>query len=56
MSSAWQLLTPTLGGPIDPTFFKRYDTTVKAALAASTRPYVILDLVDTPIALSELAS
>ncbi|PPQ62910.1 hypothetical protein CVT24_006308 [Panaeolus cyanescens] len=41
---AWQLMTPSLGGDIDATFFSRYDATVQAALGASTQPYVILDL------------
>jgi hypothetical protein len=36
-------MTPTVGGSIDETFFKRYDATVQAALA--TGAYVILDLV-----------
>ncbi|KIJ23905.1 glycoside hydrolase family 5 protein [Sphaerobolus stellatus SS14] len=39
---AWQLMTPTLGGTIDPTFFARYDSTVQSAL--STGAYVIVDL------------
>lgn len=43
--TAWQLMTPTLGGDIDSTFFSRYDATVKAARSASTNPYVILDIV-----------
>ncbi|PVF91232.1 putative cellulase precursor [Serendipita vermifera] len=38
----WQLMTPTLGGTIDFSFFSRYDATVKAALG--TGAYVILDL------------
>ncbi|KAF9038234.1 glycoside hydrolase superfamily [Panaeolus papilionaceus] len=41
---AWQLMTPQLGGQISSSFFSRYDATVQAALGASTRPYVILDL------------
>lgn len=41
---AWQLMTPTLGGTINQTFFSIYDATVQAALSASTKPYVILDL------------
>jgi endoglucanase len=39
---AWQLMTPTLGGNIDSTWFSTFDTTVQAALA--TGAYVILDL------------
>jgi len=41
---AWQLMTPTLGGPINETFFAVYDATVQAALSASTSPYVIVDV------------
>ncbi|KAH0578023.1 Manganese dependent endoglucanase Eg5A, partial [Termitomyces sp. 'cryptogamus'] len=41
---AWQLMTPTVGGAIDSSFFSRYDATVQAALNSATRPYVILDL------------
>ncbi|KZP31158.1 glycoside hydrolase family 5 protein [Athelia psychrophila] len=41
---AWQLMTPTLGGTINATFLAIYDKTVQAALSASTKPYVILDL------------
>ncbi|KZP31156.1 glycoside hydrolase family 5 protein [Athelia psychrophila] len=41
---AWQLMTPTLGGSIDATWFSIFDKTVQAALSASTSPYVILDL------------
>ncbi|KAG6911572.1 Manganese dependent endoglucanase Eg5A [Tephrocybe rancida] len=41
---AWQLMTPTVGGTIDSSFFSRYDNTVQAALNAVTKPYVILDL------------
>ncbi|KAG6855662.1 Manganese dependent endoglucanase Eg5A, partial [Tephrocybe sp. NHM501043] len=41
---AWQLMTPTVGGTIDSSFFSRYDTTVQAALNSATKPYVILDL------------
>ncbi|KZP31157.1 glycoside hydrolase family 5 protein [Athelia psychrophila] len=40
----WQLMTPTLGGSINATWFSIFDTTVQAALSASTSPYVILDL------------
>ncbi|KAJ7596855.1 glycoside hydrolase family 5 protein [Mycena floridula] len=39
---AWQLMTPTVGGPLNETFFTRYDKTVKAALA--TNAFVIIDL------------
>ncbi|KAF8498006.1 endoglucanase [Gautieria morchelliformis] len=39
---AWQLMTPTLGGSINASFFTEYDTTVQAALA--TGAYVIIDL------------
>ncbi|KAF9015554.1 endoglucanase [Cyathus striatus] len=41
---AWQLMTPTLGGSIDSSFFSRYDNTVRTALNSATQPYVILDL------------
>ncbi|KAF5352522.1 hypothetical protein D9756_006054 [Leucocoprinus leucothites] len=41
---AWQLMTPTLGGTIDGTFFQRYDASVQAALNSGSSPYVILDL------------
>lgn len=37
-------MTPTLGGSIDETWFATFDTTVQAALSASSAPYVILDL------------
>jgi hypothetical protein len=40
----WQLATPQLGGQIDSNFLSRYDKVVNAALAASTQPYVIIDL------------
>ncbi|KAG9051771.1 Manganese dependent endoglucanase Eg5A [Serendipita sp. 407] len=39
---AWQLMTPTLGGTIDSSFFSRYDATVRDGL--NTGAYVILDL------------
>jgi len=39
---AWQLMTPTLGGTIDSSFWSRYDATVQQGLA--TGAYVILDL------------
>lgn len=38
-------MTPTLGGPIDETFFARYNATVQAALSSSNNTYVILDVV-----------
>jgi len=41
---AWQLMTPSVGGTLDNTFFTRYDRTVQAALNAATKPYVILDV------------
>ncbi|KAH9948196.1 glycoside hydrolase superfamily [Amylocystis lapponica] len=41
---AWQLMTPTLGGPINETFFEQYDTTVQAALASSPTAHAIVDL------------
>ncbi|TBU63723.1 glycoside hydrolase superfamily [Dichomitus squalens] len=42
---AWQLMTPTLGGPINETWFSNfYDKTVQAALASSPNSYVIVDL------------
>ncbi|KAE9390576.1 cellulase-domain-containing protein [Gymnopus androsaceus JB14] len=41
---AWQLMTPTLGGTIDSTFFAEYDATVQAALASGDDVYVIVDL------------
>ncbi|OBZ79926.1 Large subunit GTPase 1 [Grifola frondosa] len=43
-TAAWQLMTPTLGGTIDPTFFSRYDTTVQAALSSGPDVFVIIDL------------
>lgn len=52
MFLAWQLMTPTLGGTIDPTFLAEYDATVQAALSVSTKPYVIIDLVCMYIAVS----
>jgi len=39
---AWQLMTPTLGGNIDQTFFQRYDNTVQTG--RRTGAYVIIDL------------
>ncbi|CCL98509.1 uncharacterized protein FIBRA_00508 [Fibroporia radiculosa] len=42
---AWQEMTPTLGGPINLTFFyENYDTTVQAALASSPNAHAIVDL------------
>ncbi|KAH9836977.1 endoglucanase [Rhodofomes roseus] len=41
---AWQLMTPTLGGTIDSTFFSEYDQTVQAALSSGSGVYVIVDL------------
>ncbi|CCL98510.1 uncharacterized protein FIBRA_00509 [Fibroporia radiculosa] len=41
---AWQLMTPTLGGTINSSFFSEYDTTVQAALDSSSGAYVIVDL------------
>ncbi|KAI0652074.1 glycoside hydrolase superfamily [Trametes meyenii] len=41
---AWQLMTPTVGGPINETFFAIYDKTVQAALASSSDAHVIVDL------------
>jgi len=41
---AWQLMTPTLGGTINSTFFSEYDTTVQAALSSDSDVYVIVDL------------
>ncbi|KZP20628.1 glycoside hydrolase family 5 protein [Athelia psychrophila] len=41
---SWNLMTPTLGGSIDGTWFSTFDKTVQAALSSSTSPYVILDL------------
>lgn len=45
LAFAWQLATPTLGGTLASNFVARYDKIVQAALAASTKPYVIVDLV-----------
>lgn len=42
---AWQLMTPTLGGPIDKAFFARINSTVQAALSSSAHAYIILDVV-----------
>ncbi|KAH9948197.1 glycoside hydrolase superfamily [Amylocystis lapponica] len=41
---AWQLMTPTLGGDINTTFFDQYNTTVQQALASSSTAYAIVDL------------
>ncbi|KAI0669973.1 glycoside hydrolase superfamily, partial [Trametes maxima] len=41
---AWQLMTPTVGGPINETFFAIYDKTVQAALASSSDAHVIVNL------------
>ncbi|EED79362.1 candidate extracellular endoglucanase from glycoside hydrolase family GH5 [Postia placenta Mad-698-R] len=41
---AWQLMTPTLGGTINSSFFEEYDTTVQAALSSNSDVYVIVDL------------
>ncbi|KAI0084044.1 glycoside hydrolase superfamily [Irpex rosettiformis] len=40
----WQLMTPTLGGPIDPVFFARYNNTVQAALSSGPNVWVIIDV------------
>ncbi|KAI0779090.1 glycoside hydrolase superfamily [Irpex lacteus] len=40
----WQLMTPTLGGPIDPVFFARYNATVQAALSSGPNVWVIIDV------------
>ncbi|KAF4605040.1 Manganese dependent endoglucanase Eg5A [Pleurotus pulmonarius] len=42
--ASWQLMTPTVGGTIDPQFFSRYDATVQTALRQSSSPFVILDV------------
>ncbi len=42
---AWQLMTPTLGGSIDQSFFSRYDQTVQAALNSGPNVFVIVDVV-----------
>lgn len=44
-NAAWQLMTPTLGGTINSSFFEEYDTTVQAALSSNSDVYVIVDLV-----------
>ncbi|TDL21861.1 cellulase-domain-containing protein [Rickenella mellea] len=41
---AWQLMTPQVGGTIDPNFWSRYDATVQQALASGPNVHVILDL------------
>ncbi|EPT01473.1 hypothetical protein FOMPIDRAFT_115275 [Fomitopsis schrenkii] len=42
---AWQEMTPTLGGPINETFFyEEYNPIVQAALASSPDAYVIIDV------------
>ncbi|KZT02401.1 glycoside hydrolase family 5 protein [Laetiporus sulphureus 93-53] len=42
---AWQLMTPTLGGTINTTWFDDdYDVTVQAALSSGSDVYVIVDL------------
>jgi len=41
---AWQLMTPTLGGPINESFFEIYDTTVQYALNSSLDSHIIVDL------------
>ncbi|EPT01475.1 hypothetical protein FOMPIDRAFT_142907 [Fomitopsis schrenkii] len=42
---AWQQMTPTLGGPINKTFFDdEYNPVVQAALASSPDAYVIIDV------------
>ncbi len=38
-------MTPTLGGPIDPVFFARYNATVQAALSSGPNVWVIIDVV-----------
>ncbi|KAI0346528.1 glycoside hydrolase [Trametopsis cervina] len=40
----WQLITPTLGGPIDPVFFSRLNSTVHAALSSGPNVWVIIDV------------
>ncbi|KAI0734668.1 glycoside hydrolase superfamily [Fomitopsis betulina] len=42
---AWQEMTPTLGGPLNETFFyEEYNPIVQAALASSPDAYVIIDV------------
>ncbi|EJD03695.1 endoglucanase [Fomitiporia mediterranea MF3/22] len=41
---AWQLMTPTVGGSINETFFQIYDTTVQAALSSGSNVHAILDV------------
>ncbi|KAH9948200.1 glycoside hydrolase superfamily [Amylocystis lapponica] len=41
---AWQLMTPTLGGDINTTFFDQYNTTIQQALASNSTAYAIIDL------------
>ncbi|KAI0785076.1 endoglucanase [Abortiporus biennis] len=41
---AWQLMTPTVGGTINSSFFSTYDQTVQAALNSGPNVYVIVDL------------
>ena len=45
----WQLMTPTLGGPIDPVFFARYNNTVQAALSSGPNVWVIIDVVSNRV-------
>ncbi|KLO20744.1 glycoside hydrolase [Schizopora paradoxa] len=40
----WQLMTPTVGGPINETFFNTYQTTVQAALNSGPEVHVIVDV------------
>nr|AMK37824.1 endoglucanase [Inonotus obliquus]AMK37825.1 endoglucanase [Inonotus obliquus] len=41
---AWQLMTPTVGGSINDTFFQIYDSSVQAALSSGSNVHVILDV------------
>ena len=40
----WEEAVSCLGCALDPNFMSRLDTVVNAALGASTKPYVILDV------------
>ena len=42
-------MTPTLGGPIDPAFFARYNNTVQAALSSGPDVWVIIDVVSNRV-------
>lgn len=48
-------MTPTVGGPINESFFEIYDATVQIALQQPNKPHVIVDVVSRVRFLSSAA-